>query len=105
MAGVGDDVDERRLIILLGDGGLIHALGQKRARLHGLEGQTHRQPHALAGDGALEKHGFAVQRALAGDDLEGDVLHIGVVAGVGHSGDLGKDFLSDVGDQETGCRA
>ena len=99
MAGVGDDVDERGLVILLGDGGLVHALGQKRARLHGLEGQTHGQPHALAGDGALEKHGLAVQRALAGDDLEGDILHIGVVAGVCHPGDLGKDFLSDLCDQ------
>ena len=99
VAGVGDDVDERRLVILLGDGGLIHALGQKRARLHGLEGQTHGQPHALAGDGALEKHGLAVQRALAGDDLEGDILHIGVVAGVCHPGDLGEDFFSDLCDQ------
>ena len=36
VAGVGDDVDERRLIILLGDSRLVHALSQKCARLHGL---------------------------------------------------------------------
>ena len=99
MAGIGDNIDEGRLIILLGDGCLVHALGQKRARLYGLQGQTHRKTHAFARDGALKKDRFAVQRALAGDDLEGDVLHIGIVAGVGHSGDLGKDFFPDVGDK------
>ena len=99
MAGVGDDVDERRLVILLGDGRLIHALGQKRAGLYGLQGQAHRKAHALARNGAFEKDGLAVQRALAGDDLEGDILHIGVVAGVCHPGDLGKDFFPDVGDK------
>ena len=99
VAGIGDDVDERRLVILLGDGGLIHALGQKRALLHGLKRQTHRQPHALARDGAFEEDGLAVQGVLARHDAERDVLHLRVVAGIGHSGNLGKDLFSDVGDQ------
>ena len=99
MAGVGDDVDERRLVILLGDGRLIHALGQKRPLLHRLERQAHGQTHALTGDGPLQKYGFPVQRALPRHDAEGDVLHLGVVAGIGHPGDLRKDLLADVGDQ------
>ena len=35
MTGVGDDVHERRLVILLGDRRLIHALCQHGALLHG----------------------------------------------------------------------
>ena len=99
MAGVGDDVDERRLVILFGNGGVVHALGQKCARLHGLQGQAHRQPHALARDGALEKDRFPVQRARAGDDPVWDILHLAAVAGIGHPGNLGEDLFADIGDE------
>ena len=37
VAGVGDDVYKRRFIVLLGDRRLIHALGEKRPGLHGLQ--------------------------------------------------------------------
>ena len=37
VAGVGDDVYKRRFIVLLGDRRLVHALGEKRPGLHGLQ--------------------------------------------------------------------
>ena len=96
VTGVGDDVHERRLVILLGDRRLIHALGEHGALLHRLERQAHRQPHALARDGALQKHRLTVQRAAAGDDLVWDVLHLRIVAGIRHPRDLGKDLFANV---------
>ena len=99
VAGVGNDVDERRLIVLLGDGRVTHALAQHRPLLHGLERQSHCQPHALSRDGPLEKNGLAVARVDAGDDFIRNILHLGIVSGVGHSGHLGKDLFSDVGDE------
>lgn len=99
VAGIRDDADERRLIILLRDGRVIHSLGQQCASLHGPEGQAHRQSHPFARNRALEKHGFPVQRAVAGNDAIWNVLHLGIVAGIGHPGDLGKDFFANIGDQ------
>ena len=37
MTGVGNDIDQRRLVVLLCDGGVIHSFGEKRPRLHGLK--------------------------------------------------------------------
>ena len=53
VAGIGNDIDERRLVILLGDGGGIHALGHQAAGLDGADGQAHSQPHPLTRNGAL----------------------------------------------------
>ena len=100
VAGVGNDIDERRLIVLLGNGGVVHALGQQAALLHGLHGKTHCQADALAGDGALQEDRFPVQRVFAGDDDIGKILCLGVVgAFVGHSGNLGEDLFPNVGNQ------
>ncbi len=100
MAGIRDDIDQGRLIILLCDGGMIHALGHQCPGLDGADAQTHGQPHPLAGNGSFQKDGLPVQRLVAGDDLEGQIFGLGVVsAGVGHPGHLGEDFFADVRDQ------
>ena len=53
VTGVWNDVDEGRLVILLGDGGGIHALGHQAAGLDGADGQAHSQPHPFTRNGAL----------------------------------------------------
>ena len=100
MAGVGDDIDERGLVILLGNGGVVHALGHQGAGLDGAQGQAHGQADPLAGNGPLQKDGLSVQRVVAGDDDVGQVLAPGVVAAlIGHSGHLGEGSFSDIRNQ------
>ena len=100
MAGVGDDVDQGRLVILLGHGGGVHALGDQVTAVAGAQAQTHGKAHALTGDGALEKGGFPVQGAVAGDDLVGQLVGgLVAVAGVGHPGHLDEDLFTDIRDQ------
>ena len=100
VAGKLDDVDQRRLIILLGDGALLHAVGDHGMLLHIAQGQAHGQADALAHDGALQENGVPLLAHLAGDDLIGQLLHaLGVVAAfVGHTGHLGEHALAHGGD-------
>ena len=99
VAGVGDDVYKRRFIVLLGDRRLVHALGEKRPGLHGLQGKAHRQTYALARNRTLEKYRFPVQRVRARDDPERNVLHLCVVARIRHPRHLGEDLLANVRNQ------
>ena len=100
VAGIGNDIDERRLVILLGDGGGIHALGHQAAGLDGADGQAHSQPHPLTRNGALQENGLPVQGLIAGNDLEGQILRpLVAVAAVSHTGDLGKYLFANIRDQ------
>ena len=100
MAGIGDDVDQRGFVILLGDGGVVHALGDQHTVGCGTKTQTHSQADTLSGDGALQEHGVTVQGAVTGDDLVGQFFGTFVaVAGIGHPGNFGEDLLTDVGNQ------
>ena len=100
VTGIGNNVNQRRLVILLGNGGGVHALGHQAAGLDGADGQTHGKPHPLSGDGAFQENRLPVQGLIAGDDLEGQVLRLGVVAAVvGHAGDLGEYVFANVCDQ------
>ena len=90
MAGVGNDVDEGGLVVLLGNGSLVHALGQQAPGLDGPDGQAHGQPDTLTGNGTLQEHGFPVQGLVAGNNHIWQVLSLGVViTGIGHPGHLG----------------
>ena len=100
VAGIRDDIDEGRLVVGLGDGSLIHALGHKGAGLDGTDGQAHCQPHPLARNGPLQEDGFPVEGLVPGDDDVGQVLRLGVVAAlIGHPGDLGEYLFADIGNQ------
>lgn len=100
MAGIGNNVDQRRLIIALGNGRLIHTLGHQASGLNGADGQAHGKPHPLTCNGSLQKYGFPMQGLIPGHDDVGQVLRLGVVGtGIGHAGDLGKYLFTDVGDQ------
>ena len=100
MAGIGNNVDQRRLIIALGNGRLIHTLGHQASGLNGADGQAHGKPHPLTCNGSLQKYGFPMQGLIPGHDDVGQILCLGVVGtGIGHAGDLGKYLFTDVGDQ------
>ena len=100
VAGEGNDVDERRLIILLRDGRVIHALGDQHTLIRGAHGKTHGKADPLAGNGPLQKDGFPVQGILAGDDFVGKIQGGGVVAAfVGELCHFFEHILADVCDQ------
>ena len=100
VAGIGDNVDQRRFVVLLGDGGVIHALGHQAPGLDAADGKTHGQPHPLTGNGPLKENGLPVQWLIAGNDQKGQILGFGVVlAGIGEPGNLCEYFLSNVGDE------
>ena len=100
VAGVGDDIDQRRLIVLLGTGSGVHALGHQMTGLDGTDGKTHGKSYTLTGDGPLQEHALPVQGLVAGDDSVGQVLGVGIVtAGIGHPGHLGEDIFADIGNQ------
>ena len=100
VTGVWNDVDKGRLVILLGDGGGIHALGHQTAGLDGADGQAHGEPYPLTRDGAFQENRLPVQGLVAGDDLEGQVLRsLVAVAAVCHAGDLGKYLFANIRDQ------
>ena len=100
MASIGNDIDERRLIVSLSDSGSIHAVGHKAACLNRTDAQTHGKSYTLTGNGTLQKHRLSVQGLVTGHDLIGQILGIGVVtAGIGHSGNLCKHILANIGNQ------
>ena len=97
VAGVVDNIDEGRLVVLLRDGALTEALADQDPLVHRTKRQAHGEPHPLPGDGLLQEDGFPVHGLLAGDDHIGQVLHPVVVAVVGKPGHLGEHLLPDVG--------
>ena len=100
MAGVGDDVDEGWLVVLLRNSGVVHALRHEGPGLHRADGQAHRQPDPLLGDGPLQEDGFPVEGVFTGDNDVGQVLHSGEAAVlIGHPCHLGKYFLTDIRNQ------
>ena len=97
IAGVLDDVDQRGIVVLRGNGTLLHAVGQHRVLRHRPQRQAHGQPDALTHDGPLQKHGLPLPPHLAGHDLIGQLLHARVVSTlIGQLRHLGKDPLADV---------
>ena len=100
VAGVGNDVDQRRLVILLGNGRLIHSVGNQCPLLNALQAQTHSEPHPFSRNGAFQENRLPVHGLVAGDDPEGQILRpLIAVAAVGHAGDLGKYLFANIRDQ------
>ena len=92
MAGVGDNIDQRGLVVLLGNGGVVHALGHQHTGVGGAQAQAHGQTNAFADDGTFQEDGVTGVGNIAGDDDVRDILSTGIaVACVGHTGDFGKD--------------
>ena len=100
MAGIGNDVDERRLIVLFCYGSMVHILRQQMTGLDGTHVQSHSQAHPLTGNGTLQEYRFPVQGLIAGNDHIRQILHALIsLAGIGHPGYLGKDIFANIGNQ------
>ena len=100
MARVGDNVDERRLIVLLGNGRMVHTVRHQGTGLDRTQGKTHGKADALAGNGSLKENGFTVQRAVARHDNIRKILDLRIVTAlVGHSGHLGEYLFTNVCNQ------
>ena len=103
VAGKLDDVDERRLVVLVRDHALLQIVGGGHAFIDGAQRQAHCQTDALRHDGSLQKDAAAHVAFLAGNDAVGQffqqigiILH--VVHFVGHAGHLGEHLSPNVGD-------
>ena len=104
VAGKLDHVDQRGIIVLIGDGGVLQTGDNAVVLVHAAGGQTHSQTHALLNDGALQEDVLAQLALLTGDDGVGDLAHqvVGLLAldvGVSHAGDLGKHLAADLDDR------
>ena len=100
MAGIRNDVNERRLIILLCDGSLVHTLGDQVTAIGRTQAQAHSKPHPLAGNGPLQEYRLPVQGTVSGDNHIGQLIGALIaLAGIGHPGHLGKNFFSNIRDQ------
>ena len=104
VAGKLDDVDQGRLVVGLGDGGVGEAVGEALALVHALERQAHGQADALLHDRALQEDRLAVGGNVAGDDLVREVADLAtggllVVLGhvVGDLGHVGEHVATDLG--------
>jgi ferredoxin len=104
VAGKLDHVDQRGIVVLIGDGGVLQTGDHAVVLVHAAGGQTHSQTHALLNDGALQEDVLAQLALLTGDDGIGDLAHqvVGLLAldvGVSHAGDLGKHLTADLDDR------
>ena len=104
VAGKLDHVDQRGIIVLIGDGSILQTGDHAVVLVHAAGGQTHSQTHALLNDGTLEEDILAQLALLTGDDGIGDLAHqvVGLLAldvGVSHAGDLGKHLTADLDDR------
>jgi len=104
VAGKLDHVDQRGIIVLIGDGSILQTGDHAVVLVHAAGGQTHSQTHALLNDGALQEDVLAQLALLTGDDGVGDLAHqvVGLLAldiGVSHAGDLGKHLTADLDDR------
>ena len=94
VAGIGNNVHQRGIIVLFRDGTFFHTVGQPGVLRHRTQRQTHCQTDALAHNGALQEDGFPVIGNLAGGNLVGQFLHAAVVAAfICQAGNLCKDLL------------
>ena len=102
-----DDVDQRRLVVGLGDGRVGEAVGEALALVDALQGQSHGQADALLHDRALQEDRLAVGGDVAGDDLVRQVANLAtggllvvvlhVVGDLGHVGEHVAANLGQVG--------
>ena len=100
VAGVFDDVDQRRIVVFLGNGAFLHTVGQQRMLGHIPQGKAHGQADPLAHNGPLQEDGLPDGAHLAGHQLIGQLLQPGIIvpALIGQLRHLGEHLLAHVGD-------
>ena len=103
VAGELDHVDQRGIVVLVRDVGVLQARDHAVVLVHAAGGQADGQADALLDDGAFQEDVLAQFALLAGDDLVGDAAHhvvclLALDVGVGHPGDFGEYRPPDLDD-------
>ena len=104
VAGELDHVDQRGIVILIGDGSVLQTGDDAVVLVHAAGGQTHGQTDALLDDGALQEDVLAELTLFTGDDGVRDLAHqvVGGLAlhvGIGHPRHLGEHLAADLDDR------
>ena len=76
MARELDDVDKRRLIVLLRDDTILRTVRNRRVFICLADRQTHGKTHPLIDDRPLEEDTVSVSRLLTRNDAVRNVLHL-----------------------------
>jgi len=101
VAGKLDNIDQRRLVVLVGDDTVLQALAGGYALVQRAQGHAHGQTDALGDDGSLQKDAAAQGLFLTGNNLEGQLTHQLLVIGklvdlIGHAGNLSEHLTTDI---------
>ena len=104
VAGELDDVHQRGIVILIGNGSIFQTGNDAVVLVHAAGGQAHGQADALLNDGALQEDVLAQLALLTGDDGVRDLAHqvVGLFAldvGISHPGHLGEHLAADLDDR------
>ena len=101
VTGVGDDIDQRGLVVFLRDHAVLQLCIRGRILTQVPQGQADGQTDALGHYGALHQNVLAVLGHLARDDFVGQTADgLGIVAALkGHSGHLCKHLPPNVVDE------
>ena len=101
VAGKLDDIDQRRLVVLVCNDAVLQALAGGHALIQRTQGHAHGQTDALGDDGSLQEDAAAQRFFLTGNDLEGQLTHQLFVVGklvdlIGHAGNLSEHLATDI---------
>ena len=104
VAGELDDIHQRGVVILIGDGSVLQTGDDAVVLVHAAGGQAHGQTHALLDDGALKEDVLAELAFLTGDDGVRDLAHqvvclLALDVGIGHPCNLGEHLAADLDDR------
>ena len=101
VAGKLDDVDQRRLVVLVCDDAVLQTLAGRDALVQRAQGHAHGQTDALRDDSSLQKDAAAQGLFLTGNNFEGQLTHQLLVIGklvdlIGHAGNLSEHLTTDI---------
>ena len=101
VAGKLDNIDQRRLVVLVCNDAVLQALAGGHALIQRTQGHAHGQTDALGDDGSLQEDAAAQRFFLTGNDLEGQLTHQLFVVGklvdlIGHAGNLSEHLATDI---------
>ena len=97
VAGVFDNVDQRRIIVLLGHSTLLHAVTEQAVLRHGAQRQAHGKADAFAHNGPLQEDRLPLRGLFAGQYLIWQLFHPGIILVIRHPRHLGKHALTGIG--------
>ena len=102
VTGKLDNVDQRRLIVLVSNYAVLQVFGSGNALGNRAQRKAHSQTDAFRNNRSLQEDAAAQRRVLAGHDLKGqvpDFLRVicHFIALIGHAGNFGKYLAPNVG--------